>query len=103
MSVEIMQPQLVEQGLFHDLVREKERVDAHLARQKTKRAREMAIDEHGAAVLAVAGNVRNVIGAVHHADASADRFYDVQQNLIVDIFRFVLYLAIELHAGSPSR
>src|SRR5437868_4979388 len=71
MRVKIMQPQLVEQRLLNDLMREEERLDAHRAHQPAKAARQMPIDKDRMSVYAVAGNVRDIIIAVDYADAAA--------------------------------
>jgi hypothetical protein len=97
MGVEVMQAQFVKQRFFDDLVGEQKWVDAHGLGQLAKRLRQMAIDEDGMTVGAVAGDVGNIVLAAHSPDPPADRSDNVEQNRIINIFRLVPDFLLQLH------
>jgi hypothetical protein len=50
---------------------------------------------------AIAGNVGNIVLAVHDADAAADRFDYIEKHIISDVLGIMPDLVIELHALRP--
>src|SRR5439155_21747136 len=100
MSMEIVQAQLVQQRLFHDLVREEKRLDPHRLRQPAKCPRQVAIDEDGISVHAITGDIGDVVIATDDANAPANCFYRVQQYLIFDVFGLMADFAFQLHDKS---
>jgi hypothetical protein len=62
----------------------------------------MAVDEHRMAVLAVAGDVGNVVMAVDYAHALTNGLDRVEQNTILDVLGLVPDFPFALHRASPS-
>jgi hypothetical protein len=50
---------------------------------------------------AAAGDVANIVLAVHDADATADRFDRIEKHCIGDVLGFMARFAIELHGLAP--
>src|ERR1700730_9245272 len=71
MGVKVMQPELIDQRLFHLLVKNEKAVGADRARLEFERSRHMPVDVDGLAVLAVAGEIGNVVPAIE-LDATQD-------------------------------
>jgi hypothetical protein len=56
----------------------------------------MPIDEDGAAIDAIACNVRNIVSAVD-PNATAQSPDHIEQDVLIDVFGFVAYLLVKLH------
>jgi hypothetical protein len=97
MGMKIMQPQLVEKGLFDDLVGENERFDSDCPHQPAKGPRQMPVDENRVAVHTVAGNIGNIVLAIYNLDPPAYRLHGIEQDAILDVLGFVPDFAVEIH------
>jgi hypothetical protein len=101
MRMQIVQAKFIEQCLLHNLVREQEGLDPDGLHQPPKRTGKMAVDEHRMAVLAVAGDVGNVVIAVDYAHALTNGLDRVEQNTILDVLGLVPDFPLALHRASP--
>jgi len=68
--------------------------------QPAEASRQMPVDENGLPVLAVACNIRHVVGMADLANPPSERFYDVQEDKIVNIFGFVAQFSLQVHCWS---
>ena len=72
MSVQIMQPKLVDQGLFHLLMQDQEAIHLDDATPKGESFWQMTIDIDRLAVLAVACEIGDIVFAIELLDPAQD-------------------------------
>ena len=84
MGVKVMQPELIDQRLFHLLVKNEKAVGVDRAPLEFERSRHMPVDVDGLAVLAVAGEIGNVVPAIE-LDAAQDRIERPIEHEIGDV------------------
>ena len=94
--MQIMQSKLVEERLFDHLMGDQEAVGAHPSFADEKRARHVSINEHRAAVAAVAGEIRNVVAAVDTPEALTKCRNDFKHDLAGDVVAPVRDLSIDI-------
>src|ERR1700716_4248952 len=101
MGMKVVEPKLVQQRLFNNLVREQELLYPHCFQQPAEGPRKMPIDENSFTIHAVTCEVRDIIFVVHATHSPAQSLDDVEKNQVVDIIRFVSQLFLKIHLG-PS-
>ena len=72
MGVQVMQAELVDQRLLDLLVQNQETIGINFAAAKLHRARHVAVDIDGLAVVAVAGEIGDVVFAIECLDPPHD-------------------------------
>ena len=73
MRVQIVQVELVDQGLFHLLVQDEKAVGLDRAPTHFERARHVTVNVDGLTILAVAGEIWNVVFAIELLHPAQDR------------------------------
>jgi hypothetical protein len=94
-GMQVVEAQLIEERLLDDLMHEEKGRHPYCLGPGTKCAREMAVDEHRAAVRAVTGDIGNVI-VVTDTRPPAEHLHVISS----DVLRFVPDLAFKLHADA---